>query len=1693
MENKKDKIPKSKKKVNRILKVIGKIFLSLLLLFIILILFIRSPFGQNIIVNKAISYVSNKTKTKIEIKKLFVTFDGDIQLDGLYLEDKKGDTLIYSKTLEANVPLWSMIKGNGVGVDDLQVQGLRANIIRKDTINGFNFQFLIDAFATKPDTIQTQTAKPLNLIIGQLDFKNIAILYDDAVSGIDSRFDIGKLQLEMDQINLEAMDFKASEIELSNAKIRFFQSPVPRDPNAENIPLPKLSTEKLTLKNVFANYKSQADRITVNVDVADFYAEIPTANLPDNTFEINTLDLRNSVITVYTETEDNAITEKVKEVSEGIKKDIKNFEWPDLRVSIGSINLENDNFSYFVGNAKPSKKQFNPNAIVLKTINLEGHSIFLKEKKGRLNLEALSFNETSGLNLKDLALNFNISDQELKIDGLKLKLNNNALNGTLKLDYNSLKALIEKPENAKIAVDFPSFNLDLNELFKFQPALEQNAYLKKLSKKPLTGHLQASGYLSNVSIPKVLVNWGKTTRISASGTLKNTTDPDNLQFNIPKFSAETIKKDLVTFVDETALGVSLPENIKIAGTVKGNLKNIYTNSKITTSQGIATIAGRFNSENTIAFDATLKVEDYKLSELLKNKTLGEVSLTIKANGKGQTINTLDARAEATISSFNYDTYAIKDLKILGDIKNGKGTITSQYKDENLNLELNTFVILDSIAPEAKVNLNVIGANIKGLGLMQRDVRTGLKLKADFKGNAEKYTFDAQIDDGVVVYDNKTYLLGRIDAKGLVRQDTTSVRFENKLVDLDLQSNTDPKTFGVAIKAHLYSYFYKDEVIQDSINDVQLKLRGHIAQSPLLNEVFLVNVKDLDTIAISVDFKQKERQLSANITAPHINYSGNELDSLAFTLNTTKNDLNFDLSFKALKAGPIAIQKTMISGAQKNNEMALNITAYNDDKKLINVLSQITGSRDELRYHVLQKDLIFNEESWITPENNEIIYTTGKLEFNNFSISNGTQQVRITDKLPNISKAHVALDFNNFRLDDFLSYFNADKTLASGKINGEFVIEDPFKDTGIIADVTISELEILKSKLGTFTLDAKSLGGNSYDFNAKLKEGAIDLDLTGDYLANENGANLDLDLKLNSFKMKALENFSQGLLKETSGSFSGRFKVNGTTASPQYKGQLNFNNAAFNISMFNAAFMLENEDLSIDNKGITLSNFTIRDKNKNSLIVSGALFTKNIFNPKFDLKLNAKNFQFLNATKKDNNFLYGVASFDADANLNGDLQIPKLDANISLSENTDVTYVMPSAAVNVEQRDGVVIFVNRENPDAILTQTEEATATIKGFDIKSFLKVGKKATVTIIIDEETGDYFKVSGHGDFNFTMKPNGRMNLVGTYNVDAGLYELNLYNLVNRKFELAPGSKVSWSGDPFDAKLDVRAIYNLKASASPLMAAQTSGADPAIQSKYRQVLPFYVYLNINGELLQPKISFKLDMPENEQGAIGGQVYGRVQQVNQQEGELNRQVFSLLVLNRFYPEPGSDGSKGGFATVARSNLNDAVSDQLNVFSNKFLEDTGFELDFGLDSYTDYQGDAPQDRTQLNIAAQKRLFDDRLIVRVGSEVDIQGSSSTGEATPLIGNVSLEYLLTENGRYKLKGFRRNEFENVIDGQTIVSGIGLIFTQEFNKFKELWDAVFYNETKEEKSERERLKAQQKQKDKEKIDPENEEINNK
>src|SRR5690606_32007722 len=123
---------KDPKKRNRPLRIFGKILLALILLVFLVLLFIRSPWGQDIIIHKLVDYVSGKSHTKIGIDRLFITFSGNVYLEGLYLEDKQGDTLAYSRSLEASVALIPLIKGDKINIASLDWSGLVAKIDRPE-------------------------------------------------------------------------------------------------------------------------------------------------------------------------------------------------------------------------------------------------------------------------------------------------------------------------------------------------------------------------------------------------------------------------------------------------------------------------------------------------------------------------------------------------------------------------------------------------------------------------------------------------------------------------------------------------------------------------------------------------------------------------------------------------------------------------------------------------------------------------------------------------------------------------------------------------------------------------------------------------------------------------------------------------------------------------------------------------------------------------------------------------------------------------------------------------------------------------------------------------------------------------------------------------------------------------------------------------------------------------------------------------------------------------------------------------------------------------------------------------------------------------------------------------------------------------------------------------------------------------
>jgi hypothetical protein len=188
--------------------------------------------------------------------------------------------------------------------------------------------------------------------------------------------------------------------------------------------------------------------------------------------------------------------------------------------------------------------------------------------------------------------------------------------------------------------------------------------------------------------------------------------------------------------------------------------------------------------------------------------------------------------------------------------------------------------------------------------------------------------------------------------------------------------------------------------------------------------------------------------------------------------------------------------------------------------------------------------------------------------------------------------------------------------------------------------------------------------------------------------------------------------------------------------------------------------------------------------------------------------------------------------------------------------------------------------------------------------------------------------------------------------------------------------------------------------------------------------------------------------PEDK-GILGGAVNQKLNMLNEDASALNKQVFALLVLGRFVQENPFQTEAGSTSTLVRSTVGTFLSAQLNKLSSKYVP--GVELNFDVQSYDDYQTGQAQGRTQVAIGIKKQLFNERLSVQVGGTVDVEGEKAKqNSASSISSDVTVEYKLSEDGRFLLKGFRHNLYEGAIEGQLVETGVGVVYVRDFNKWK-------------------------------------------
>jgi hypothetical protein len=276
---------------------------------------------------------------------------------------------------------------------------------------------------------------------------------------------------------------------------------------------------------------------------------------------------------------------------------------------------------------------------------------------------------------------------------------------------------------------------------------------------------------------------------------------------------------------------------------------------------------------------------------------------------------------------------------------------------------------------------------------------------------------------------------------------------------------------------------------------------------------------------------------------------------------------------------------------------------------------------------------------------------------------------------------------------------------------------------------------------------------------------------------------------------------------------------------------------------------------------------------------------------------------------------------------------------------------------------------------------------------------------------------------------------------------------------------------------MDVTAVYTAETAPIDLVQSQLAGATQATLNTYKQRLPFELLLKLKGELLKPQISFDIDLPEGNyfvSGEVIETVNTRLEQLRQEPSELNKQAFALVLLNRFVSENPFDSSAGGTSaeSLARQSVSKLLTEQLNNLAGDLI--AGVNLSFNLEATEDYTTGQLKNRTDLNVAASKRLLNDRLKVSIGSNFELEGSQRVGQRTSNIaGDIAVDYQLSKDGRYLLRAYRKDQYLVAVEGQVIETGLSFILNMDYNRFEE----IFKSRTKEDKQLRDAQKLAEKE----------------
>lgn len=1304
-----------------------------------------------------------------------------------------------------------------------------------------------------------------------------------------------------------------------------------------------------------------------------------------------------------------------------------------INLQINSLIIRNSSVRYRLLSSASVANRFSPDDIEAQ--NISAHFIVNRITNDSLNVKVkrLSLNERCGFTLRRLALNAIVSRSGAQIEKLRLELPNSTIESKRIAATYRMNGDAPDMQSLRFEGTLNASRITPRDIACFVPQLRS-------FDMPLALSIGFNGTGNSLNVSHLNIeNIDHSLVLNAKAhALRNTQTTWHAEVNRLFASNKTIGS-----VYKTITSNELPDIVNRLGDVSLTAKADGTDADGSLSTQLNCATGSIKltaAKKQKALRAHVETHKFELGKLLNSDKAGIVSLSLDAQGSSKD----NIGVSGSVYDISFNNYTYRNINLKADYINKALNGSATIDDPNLRATVEGLFEHRSPTPHLRVTTDVQTFAPAALNITTKwnGAQFAGTATCDIKGN--------NINNAEGQIDIADFTMQNADSCYAIRNINVETGFNDGNHFLSLKSD-----FGTI---DLNGHFSYSSMVRSLLNLVADKLPtipGLKKQPQTDHNDFTINASIHNTewlqrllgvpleihrpLSLSGELDDRNNSIDLWCDVPSFTYAGTNYRDAYINIESPGDTLKADVRIKKIAQNGKALALKLRAGAF-DNHLNTSMEFHNDARRSLSgvlntstVFAKNEEGESTAYIDILESRTTIGDTTWhIHPA--RVTYYKDHLNIDGFHVSHANQEIGIDGTATHSVDDSLTVKLKNVDVNYVLDLINFHSVEFDGRASGTAQLAGIFGKAPLISsDLQVDQFKFEGGRMGT--LFAK-IGYNSeegrIEFDAVAEDEGDRRTIIDGYVSPRNKY-IDLGIKAEGTRAEFLSGFCDSFMDNIDASINGKVNVVGAFKNINLIGKAKVDGSV-RLTALNTTYALRGDSVHFLPDEIRFCNDTIYDRHNNIGIVTGGLHHHNFSNWTYDIDVEAQNLLAYDTHSFDGESFYGTAYTTGTCQIRGKSGEVTIDVNATPERNSILVY---NAADNSSlSSQDYIQWRTHEKKDSVETENNNHVNIGTNIKLNFLINCTPDATLKIIMDEKTGDYIKLNGEGVLRATYFNKGTFDLYGNYYVDHGTYKLTIQNIIKKDFEFLSGGSIAFGGDPYNATLDLSALYVVNS---------VSLADLNIGNSFsNNNVRVNCLMNITGTPESPKVSFNLDMP-----TLSNDAKQMVHSLLNAEEETNQQVLYLLAVGRFYAQ--NDNNNGAStqqfsqtSLAMQSFLSGTISQQINTLLSSVINNNNWNFGANISTGTDGFYNA-----EYEGILSGKLLNNRLLLN--GQFGYRDNPNT--TNNFIGDFDMKYLLFPNGNLAINVYNKTNDRYFTRNSLNTQGLGLIMKTDFNRISDLF----------------------------------------